>query len=723
MTIQNVTPDAKSDSHVKAPGANPPAQPQWWRCWEIYIILIAAAFLRFYKIGSTEFEYDQMQLFIMSRNAVTHGLLLATSNVASIGMYNPPATNYLLMIPAAISANPLGGVIFTAGLAVIGVLLSYFFIRQYYGRLAATVTALLFAVASWPVFYSRFLWNPNFLPIPLVLLFWFMYRGAVSHKKFWFFPAVFFLGLVAQFHPTSIVLVAPLLVALVLAPRKTIRWYELVLCVLGIAFLYGTYAVRLVETHFIDITMVLNASKRAHGFSKAALTFYQALLGPVGAPYLGPKSIFYSLRRIPSPLIKWAFTFILLGGVLLAVWQVVRVGRRMSQEQSRSRLWLRRVLDWWFELRASPLRCGLLILLAWQIIPLIYLLRPSVKLHEHYFLLFLPGPFILVGFCVSYVIHHLDRFSLGRLYRLLGYAVVAVLICSLAVTTFLYEIDSSTTGHIDEVAWTNANNYYDDLGTMQQAFQSADKIAQQDHYRSLIIETTPLKIDGMSYLAQSLHTPTMTAVNDCLLLPAPSQGPALLLMEEHSDLADRLAVDFAHARLITSFPRLSGPPYLLYAVPASPAATASAVTLSQPNNDPYVQLLSTQSNKSQLVSRYQLLGSGDVGYHYDHVYTFNQRPLANTTTTATAGSHTCHFANYQAGSQVIVPLGNVATAKLPAVQEQVSTYEIRPANVSVSLFGTTIPMSTFAVNTPDPVTLQAANGTSEVSTKVTPVTP
>src|SRR5438128_2257709 len=82
--------------------------------WEIYPILLIASILRFYMINVTEFDADQATIFSMAHGAVSHGHLVATSNVASIGIVNPPAIVYILMFPAAFSTNPLWGAVLTA---------------------------------------------------------------------------------------------------------------------------------------------------------------------------------------------------------------------------------------------------------------------------------------------------------------------------------------------------------------------------------------------------------------------------------------------------------------------------------------------------------------------------------------------------------------------------------------------------------------------------------
>src|SRR5579859_4983417 len=77
------------------------------RSWEFYLILGVAFFLRLYHINLTEFDIDQATIFQMAHDAASQRMLVATSNGASIGIINPPAVIYLLMITAAFSSNPL----------------------------------------------------------------------------------------------------------------------------------------------------------------------------------------------------------------------------------------------------------------------------------------------------------------------------------------------------------------------------------------------------------------------------------------------------------------------------------------------------------------------------------------------------------------------------------------------------------------------------------------
>src|SRR5437667_7307653 len=226
--------------------------PSWFFAYELYLIIIVASFLRLYGIQTTEFDADQADIFHMAHDSVIHGHLVATSNIASIGAYNPPGIIYALLVPAAFSANPLGGAIETALLAVLGGFLTYWFTRRYYGRVAATIATSFFAVASAPLFYSRFMWNQNLLLFFVPLFMLVLFRGVVDRRPGWLFPALFLYGLLFQWHGSSLLFVAPLVVAALLTP-KTIRWRDIVLGLLSLIILYSPYIVWLVATNFATL--------------------------------------------------------------------------------------------------------------------------------------------------------------------------------------------------------------------------------------------------------------------------------------------------------------------------------------------------------------------------------------------------------------------------------------------------------------------------------------
>ncbi|TME57686.1 MAG: hypothetical protein E6I59_18100, partial [Chloroflexi bacterium] len=108
----------------------------WYRNWEGYLIVLVASFLRFYRIDTSQFEGDQVQIFRLAHDAVHHGLLPVTNGTASLGFANPPGLLYFYMLPAALSDNPVLAMLLNSFFAVTAVFLTYLFVTRYYGRFA-----------------------------------------------------------------------------------------------------------------------------------------------------------------------------------------------------------------------------------------------------------------------------------------------------------------------------------------------------------------------------------------------------------------------------------------------------------------------------------------------------------------------------------------------------------------------------------------------------------
>src|SRR5579883_413573 len=135
-----------------------------WLYWEILPILFASVYFRLVNIDTAIFSSDEADVFRMARQAVVAGWLPLTSNRASLGNLNPSLVVYFFLLPASLSADPLWGQVLVALFNAAAIMLTYFFVRRYYGRLAGSVAALLFATAVGAWMFSRNIWPQNFLP-------------------------------------------------------------------------------------------------------------------------------------------------------------------------------------------------------------------------------------------------------------------------------------------------------------------------------------------------------------------------------------------------------------------------------------------------------------------------------------------------------------------------------------------------------------------------------
>src|SRR6266702_1104988 len=725
----------------------------WLRAWEIYPIIVIASFLRLYRLDTTAFSYDQSMLFRMAYDAVHYGLIPATSNGSSIFTLHPPLTVYLLMLPALFSANPLWAAVMTALFNVVAVLLTYIFTRRYFGRLAATIAALLYATAQTTIIFSRFIWQPTLLA-PFTILFLFaLFWGVVERRKGWLFPALVLLGIMYQLHELTLLLAALLLVALPLAPR-TIRPRDLVLALVFLLLIFAPYLVWEVTTKFDDIHTALGLARGHAQIDTKAVTFYQRFLNSyyyderfLGSSYYDPTGSASSLVFKFLPILTWSrqiLVFLLLGGFATAGVFVSGLRSKISQTPTgegpaagevppagggptpgggqaiaptmlrRSQIPFARIYEWWMGLRADPARCGLVVLLVWQIVPVLLLSRHSAPIHQHYLLLVIPGPFILVGFCIARVISWFHGRQPAHLWRGMRYAMYAVTALLLSV-----QLLGSTASLVDTVNGINSHIFgYDELGYLQHALKEADQLAQQRHLNRIYItmSTYDDTLTAMPFLAEQMRTPTMLFdAASCLVLPAPGAGPAVLLVRSTDKVVTALLAHFATVTLVDQPPLLGTSPFQLYVVTPGVHSGRSGRPISTSNGFvKHLQLLAPRAQQLRLgtspflVTSWTLLRNEQPRLRSAYTYIMRARPdLPN------AGSirSDCTLTSIRAGDQLIT------TFRLPQGSLLPSSFGITSQFLMTSPYTIALgPLHFETANTQGaPVALQTVHGSDAIT--------
>ncbi|HEX3640266.1 MAG TPA: glycosyltransferase family 39 protein [Ktedonobacteraceae bacterium] len=723
------------------PAAHLATLRSWLLCWEIYLILLVAAFLRLYQLNTTEFDSDQANFFQMARYAVTHGFIPATANTASVGPYIPPATIDIFMIPAALTKDPLWGAITVGILATVSVLLTYGFVRLYYGRVAATIAALLYATLFRAVVYSRFIWNINLLPLFIVLFFMALFWGVVARRKGWLFPALFLLGILIQLHATAAILISPVVIALVLAPG-TMRWRDLTLGLLSLLIIYLPYLLWEIKTHFQDIHILMQIflhPQQKVVFDDMAWLFYQAFLDPYNvlskqnplhwlnvAPYLDETSVLWKL----APYLAW-ISQILIYLVIASVAAVLVLAAWPwgSSSRTQTRTAWGYVRHYWLLLRTSPYRCGLIVLLSWQIVPLAILLRHSLPLFLHYFIFLIPGPCILVGIFLAKMA---DAVLIGnRRVPTDGDIAPSPILCALqndktitititiprhilcygiyalASLIIIAQFISSTVGIID----IDHGNYsdafgkayvYDDLRSLHAALTEADQLAQRLHLNRVYISVTgPVPIrSSLDYLSTQMRTPTTVLDSNCIVLPSTAEGPALMLVKPYSDFINALVTSknfnqYSTATLIGKPSRPGGAPFSLYLVTPKPThAISHAPSLYQFRHelqlDPFSQSF-LFNHTPWLVTHWSLLRSALPSYNKTYTYSITMTHYSNRTEHKSTTTQ-CTFRAMRAGDQVLIPFnqGSLFTdsqrSTFSAVDLNGLFYETNPIYLDYSPF-------------------------------------
>ncbi len=688
-----------------------------FNAWELFPILLVAAFLRLYQLNITEFDVDQATVFRMARDAVTHGLLPATANIASIRINNPPGVIYLLMLPAAISANPLGGVVLVALLNIVAVLLTYLFTRRYFGRVAATLAAAFYATASMPLHFSRFIWQQNMIAPFVVFLLWCLFRGVVDRRKGWLFPAMLLLGLIVQLQETAALLAIPLVLALLLAP-ETVRWRDVFFGLLSLAVLYSAYLLWEIAANFADARILLRFAGLPSHTDSLAITYYRELFSPFSQAPANPHTFVYQLY----PALAWlniAMPLLVIGGFITAAllfclsFKTRPLSSNIPGEvtpasssiaASWSRIW-----DGWRAFRSAPQRCALLLLLTWQVLPLLVLSRHSVPVFPYYVFLLMPGPFILLGLLIERLGTWLQASEHGwRVSRYGLYVCIGIVLIAQAVGT--------TAGLFDDTTGNTGHGYgYNALSSMQGALNEADQLAQRLHLHHVYISSNFYSQVALSYLAEQMQTPA-TVFNDtiflvqpdpvhsclltpaqqqqqpgsCLVLPDPASGPAMYLVEPGDTFVLSLLTRFARVTEIDRPARLGSDPYHLLLVQTQTPSVGPGSSSSQQfvNN---LQLLSSGTSVIQtgtanmLVTHWSFLRSVSLAYRTIYTYSIGANFSPENSGVATAPVYSgCVFNSMQAGDQLIVAFPLHPAASVPStVAVSGEYYVIQPHNVAI----------------------------------------
>jgi 4-amino-4-deoxy-L-arabinose transferase-like glycosyltransferase len=664
----------------------------WWLCWEVYVFLGIAALLRLYGLQTTEFDGDQVLIYRIAYDALHHGWLVATSNGASINILNPPGVEYILMLPALFGTSVVWAAAMVAVLAIAGVLLTYLFTRRYYGRLAALFTTLLYAAAVLPVFYSRFIWQQNlllfFVPLFIITLF----RGVVSRRQGWFAPALALLGLLIQLHGSGILLSFALLAAWVLAPG-TVRWRDIALGVLLVLVLYAPYIWWEVGSNFSDVAILRSQLGHAGRLDDQVWLVYQQFLGTYPDSYNNGSLTANALFNRLAPFVGWVL-YVMIGLLCLALCLVVRdiAVARGQGKATRSSL-VGYIQRWLSALRADPYRCGLLLLLVWQILPLLSLLHHSINLYPFYLLILMPGPFILIGILLGRGVNWLrSREHRWIVARVALYALVVALVVAQCTSSAAMVLDRSQ-GNFQDTQLSKP--YYNDWNSLHNAFTQADLLAQSHHLRAVYVLSDAISIGVYTYFAEhTMHTPTLVFGGDCAVIPSVDTGPVAVLVTAHNPTGLALLEQFATAKLVSQPPRLGGEPFWLFIV--QPQAARNAPLATFPGD---VALQTAQSatiaGNQWIVTRWSILHSTLPAPRLTYTYDVTDLNLSTNQTVARPGideqgvvHQLCQATSWHAGDQLLLGSQVSSGTTVPSsLSLAVSASQTQPTLLSLPLPG------------------------------------
>ena len=174
----------------------------------LIIILILAAFLRFYKLAPLlHWTLDEEYWSYLPFNITTgYHLPLIGGHVSGTGLYSGPLFVWIMALPSAlVNGNPLGIAAFVSGLGVITTAVMYWVGSQLFEKRTGLIAAAVAATSFLWVIYDRKYWNAS--PIPLLSLLTLLCLQKISQgRRRFVYPLAVILAVAFHAHMTSAVL-------------------------------------------------------------------------------------------------------------------------------------------------------------------------------------------------------------------------------------------------------------------------------------------------------------------------------------------------------------------------------------------------------------------------------------------------------------------------------------------------------------------------------------
>jgi hypothetical protein len=376
----------------------------------VALAVVLAAVARLWRLDLVEFKADEASALRITEDMLRLGHFPETGMLSSQGILQAPHLMYLLAPMVAITRDPalVSGAI--AVLNIGAVLGAAWLAWRWFGGLAAVVTTLLYATNPWAVFWSRKIWAPDFLPLFALLL----CAVVVESRGRWAALAYPITALASMVH-FSFITLAPVLIAPTFVLARCRRWWPLALGGGAALLILLPFLAHEHRIDWLDYpTLRYELSRRATRVDGQGLDFALGLTTGLGATTLAGVPL---PRVAPAPLLVAAAvleTAVLLGAVAHAL-------ARLARHRATSGLNRRR----------------LVFLLVWIGLPILLTARHAFDLHDHYFLLLYPAPFLVIGAAFAWLTARRERWARSVLACGLA-AVLATSVMQLATVAGLY---------------------------------------------------------------------------------------------------------------------------------------------------------------------------------------------------------------------------------------------------------------------------------------------
>lgn len=368
----------------------------------VLIILVAAAFLRFYRISeSMTFLGDEGRDVIIAKH-ILEGKFTLLGPRASAGDFFLGPIYYYLISPFLwlTKLDPVGPAIMVAIFGVMTVFLVYYVGKKIFDVKTGLFAASLYAVSPVIIAYSRSSWNPNPVPFFSILSLYLLYLGVKKNSLKLFFIVGVLLGITIQLHYLAVFLGVIVFVFVIFGSRYVEKRFDFS----GLTKKYLAI--------FLGFLLGLSpflAFELKHGFPNM-----RTIIGFIFSNSLHPESnkplssiasdvlfrVFARLiTRFPPP--EQVSTELHLD---LKIWQIATV--------------ILAIAAIWVLFKAKN-KLGIILCLTWFVVGVTLFGFYKKNIYDYYFGFIFPLPFLLVGNLISVIYERLKPSYVGKFIALL----------------------------------------------------------------------------------------------------------------------------------------------------------------------------------------------------------------------------------------------------------------------------------------------------------------
>jgi 4-amino-4-deoxy-L-arabinose transferase-like glycosyltransferase len=227
----------------------------------LILILFLALALRLYRIADTQtfLEDEGRDMLMVQRMLDTKTPVLLGPQTSTGNMYLGPFYYYFITPGLVLSGgHPVGPAILIALTGVLTVYLLFRFAQTWFSYRVAISAAALYALLPYPVMFTRNSWNPNLVPLIMLLLLYVTTKLDLKEKTrrqlVYLFSFGALSGIIVQLHYMALVGVGALGLYLILKNLKAWRRFPLALVtgILGFVLLVSPFILFELRNDFVN---------------------------------------------------------------------------------------------------------------------------------------------------------------------------------------------------------------------------------------------------------------------------------------------------------------------------------------------------------------------------------------------------------------------------------------------------------------------------------------